>query len=122
MDTESNQANKPTEEKKSKDGLEAKKVAKKVKRQATQEELDHPLHGVKLVDILESLVEFYGWEYLAREVNILCFKHNPSIKVSIKFLRKFDWAREHVEDIYMDMLQEEVYQMVLAKKKTESKA
>jgi uncharacterized protein (DUF2132 family) len=51
-----------------------------------------------------------------REVNILCFKHNPTIKVSIKFLRKMDWAREHVEDIYMDMLQEETYQKGLVKK------
>ncbi|PZE18978.1 hypothetical protein DNU06_02005 [Putridiphycobacter roseus] len=94
---------------------------KKIKRQATQAELDHPLHGVKLVTILEDVVDFYGWEYLAKEVNILCFKHNPTIKVSLKFLRKFDWAREHVEDIYMDMLNEEVYQRVLAKKKAENK-
>ena len=83
---------------------------KKVKRQATQAELDHPLHGVKLATILESLVDFYGWKYLAKEVNINCFKHNPSIKVSLKFLRKMSWAKEHVEDIYIDMLQEEAYQ------------
>ena len=82
------------------------KPAKKIKRQATQEQLDHPLHGVKLVEILESVVDYYGWKYLANEVNILCFKHNPTMKVSLKFLRKFKWAREHVEDIYLDMLEE----------------
>jgi uncharacterized protein (DUF2132 family) len=106
MDTENNHENKPTEKPKMKDGQEEKMPAKKIKRQATQEQLDHPLHGVKLVDILESLVERYGWNYLADEVNILCFKHNPTMKVSLKFLRKFRWAREHVEDIYLDMLEE----------------
>ena len=104
MDTENNHDNKVTDEPKTKEG--EKMPAKKVKNQATQEQLDHPLHGVKLVEILESLVEHYGWKYLADEVNILCFKHNPTMKVSLKFLRKYQWAREHVEDIYMDMLEE----------------
>jgi uncharacterized protein (DUF2132 family) len=104
MDTENNHENKPTNTPKTKE--DEKKPAKKIRRQATQEQLDHPLHGVKLVEILESLVEHYGWKYLADEVNILCFKHNPTMKVSLKFLRKFKWAREHVEDLYMDMLEE----------------
>lgn len=86
------------------EGKDEKSPIKKERRQATQEELDHPLHGVKLVDILESLVEYYGWEYLANEVNIMCFKVNPTMKVSLKFLRKMRWAREHVEDIYIRML------------------
>ena len=109
METENNRSskysNKPkvTEDKEDK---EDKVPAKKIKRQATQKELDHPLHGVKLVEILEDLVEYYGWKYLADKVNILCFKHNPTMKVSLKFLRKFKWAREHVEDIYLDMLEE----------------
>ena len=106
MDTENNHGDKPTEKPKTKDGQDEKGSAKKIKRQATQEQLDHPLHGVKLAQILESLVDHYGWKYLADEVNILCFKHNPTIKVSLKFLRKFKWAREHVEDIYLDMLDE----------------
>lgn len=89
METENNNENHP---------------GKKVRRQATQEELDHPLHGVKLAEIMESLVEHYGWEYLAREVNIMCFKVNPTMKVSLKFLRKMRWAREHVEDIYIRMV------------------
>jgi uncharacterized protein (DUF2132 family) len=77
------------------------KPGKKVRRQPTQAELDHPLHGVKLAEILERLVEHYGREYLADEVNIMCFKVNPTMKHSLKFLRKFKWAREHVEDIYI---------------------
>ena len=110
MNTEKNQDNLPTNKPETKEGQGENKPAKKIKRQATQEQLDHPLHGVKLVEILESLVEFYGWKFLADEVNILCFKINPTIKVSLKFLRKFQWAREHVEDIYMDMLRDKVYQ------------
>ena len=106
MDTENNHEDKLSEKPKTKDGQDEKGFAEKIKRQATQEQLDHPLHGVKLAQILESLVDHYGWKYLADEVNILCFKHSPSIKVSLKFLRKFKWAREHVEDIYLDMLDE----------------
>jgi uncharacterized protein (DUF2132 family) len=106
MDIESNHENKPTGNPKTKEGQDEKMPSKKIRRHATQEQLDHPLHGVKLVEILESLVEHYGWKYLADEVNILCFKHNPTMKVSLKFLRKMTWAREHVEDIYMDMLED----------------
>lgn len=105
MEAENNKENNHTDELKTKEGQGEKIPAKKIKRQATQEQLDHPLHGVKLVDILESLVEYYGWKYLADEVNILCFKHNPTMKVSLKFLRKFKWAREHVEDLYLDMIE-----------------
>jgi uncharacterized protein (DUF2132 family) len=80
------------------------KPVKKVKRKASQEELDHPLHGVKLAELLESLVAHYGWAYLAKEVNIRCFMYRPNMKASLAFLRKMTWAREHVEDIYMDMV------------------
>ena len=69
---------------------------RKKRRQATEEELSHPLHGVKLKEILERLVERYGWEYLAKEVNIRCFMYNPNMKSSLGFLRKTKWAREHV--------------------------
>ena len=65
-----------------------------------------PLHGVTPKLVVTTLVEHYGWKYLADEGNILCSKHNPTMKVSLKFLRKMQWAREHVEDIYMNMLQE----------------
>ena len=104
MDTENKYEKKPTEKPETEDVQNEKTPAKKIKRQPTQEELDHPLHGVKLAEILESLVEHYGWEYLAYEVNIMCFKVNPTMKVSLKFLRKMKWAREHVEDIYMRMI------------------
>ena len=130
MDTEKNQENSPTDKQKEADaalkpttieGQDEVKPAKRIKRQATQEQLDNPLHGVKLVEVLESLVEHYGWKYLADKVNILCFKHNPTIKVSLKFLRKFKWAREHVEDLYMDMLEEEAYQKKQKSKKADNK-
>lgn len=110
MKTDTNHENESTDHSKTLDNSEVNTPPKKVKRKATQAELDHPLHGVKLAHILESLVEYYGWKYLAKEVNIKCFQYNPTIKVSLKFLRKMPWAREHVEDIYMDMLLEETYQ------------
>jgi hypothetical protein len=91
---------------KTNDQLNEENPNRKKRRQATAEELSHPLHGVKLAEILERLVERYGWEYLAKEVNIRCFKYNPNMKSSLGFLRKTKWAREHVEDVYMDMLEE----------------
>nr|WP_233862017.1 VF530 family protein [Tenacibaculum piscium] len=78
---------------------------KKIRKQATQEQLDNPLHGVKLVQVLERLVAYYGWEYLGERVNIRCFINNPSMKSSLGFLRKTAWAREHVEDIYLEMIE-----------------
>ncbi len=66
-----------------------------------KEQPNNPLHGVKLVDILESLLEQYGWEGLAMKININCFKSNPSIKSSLKFLRRTQWARDKVERLYL---------------------
>ena len=86
--------------------LNEENPARKNRNQATQEQLNHPLHGVKLAQILERLVAHYGWEYLADRVNIRCFIYNPTMKSSLGFLRKTQWAREHVEDVYMDMLDE----------------
>ena len=51
--------------------------------------------------ILTDLVEHYGWEELGQTINIKCFTHEPSIKSSLKFLRKTPWAREKVEDLYL---------------------
>ncbi len=62
---------------------------------------NNPLHGVRLVDILEYLVKTYGWDSLGARINIRCFNHDPSINSSLKFLRKTDWAREKVEDLYV---------------------
>ena len=62
---------------------------------------NNPLHGVKLLDILEHLTQKYTWEELASEININCFKKDPSIKSSLKFLRRTPWAREKVERLYL---------------------
>lgn len=61
------------------------------------------LHGIKLITILEFLVEHYGWEELAAKININCFKNNPSIESSLKFLRKTQWARDKVEQLYIKL-------------------
>ena len=86
--------------------LNEESPARRNRRQATEEQLNNPLHGVKLAQILERLVEHYGWEYLAERVNIRCFMYNPTMKSSLGFLRKTRWAREHVEDVYLEMLEE----------------
>lgn len=65
------------------------------------EQPNNPLHGVKLSDILEHLVDHYGWEELSERININCFKINPSIKSSLVFLRRTPWAREKVERLYL---------------------
>ena len=67
------------------------------------EQLNNPLHGVKLINILELLVEHYGWEHLAMKININCFKKDPSIKSCLKFLRKTQWARDKVEQLYIEL-------------------
>ncbi len=71
---------------------------------ATQEQLNNPMHGVKLIQILEYLVEEIGWEEMAQEVNINCFKSRPSIKSSLRFLRRTEWARKKVEDLYLELI------------------
>ncbi|MBV7298117.1 VF530 family protein [Enterovibrio sp. NIFS-20-8] len=63
---------------------------------------NNPLHGVKLEQIINQLVEHYGWQYLGREIAINCFRSDPSVKSSLKFLRKTPWAREKVEQLYLD--------------------
>lgn len=60
-----------------------------------------PLHGITLEKLLTVLVERYGWQYLARQVDINCFKSDPSIKSSLKFLRRTPWARQKVEEVYV---------------------
>ncbi len=63
-----------------------------------------PLHGVKLSTILEFLVDEYGWEKLGKMVNVRCFNFDPSIKSSLKFLRKTPWARTAIENIYLNSI------------------
>jgi len=71
--------------------------------QTPQDQPNNPLHGVKLATIVEELVEHYGWEDLSLEVNINCFKSNPSVKSSLKFLRRTPWARDEVEALYIQL-------------------
>tara|TARA_R110000796_G_scaffold41772_4_gene103460 strand:+ start:39207 stop:39440 length:234 start_codon:yes stop_codon:yes gene_type:complete len=66
-----------------------------------QEQPNNPLHGIKLADMLEFIVDKYGWEELAMKININCFKSNPTLKSSLNFLRKTPWAREKVENLYL---------------------
>jgi len=60
-----------------------------------------PLHGITLETIVTKLYEHYGWERLAGKIKIKCFTDNPSIKSSLKFLRKTPWARTKVEELYL---------------------
>lgn len=65
-------------------------------------QVNNPLHGVKLEKIVTDLVAHYGWEELAIRININCFKSDPSVKSSLKFLRKTPWARDKVEALFLD--------------------
>lgn len=67
----------------------------------SEKQPNNPLHGVKLADILDFLVAFYGWEELGRRIKINCFNSNPTVKSSLKFLRQTPWAREKVEQLYL---------------------
>ena len=67
----------------------------------SEEQPKNPLHGVTLAAILEELFERYGWEGLGERVKIRCFTHDPSMKSSLKFLRRTDWARREVEALYL---------------------
>lgn len=119
MDIKKNNKNEPIDKRKKSDELSntefkaktneelnEKRPARRNRRQATEEQLNNPFHGVKLAHILKRLVEHYGWEHLGERVNIRCFLYNPTMKSSLGFLRKMPWAREHVEDIYLEMLEE----------------
>lgn len=66
-----------------------------------EEQPNNPLHGVRLKDILEYLVKELDWEGLASEVDIRCFKYDPSLKSSLVFLRRTPWARAEVESLYL---------------------
>lgn len=67
----------------------------------SNEQPNNPLHGVTLTEVLTSLYEHYGWDGLAERIDINCFKSDPSIKSSLKFLRKTEWAREKLEALYV---------------------
>lgn len=62
---------------------------------------NNPLHGLTLETIVTRLIEHYGWEELGQLISIRCFQSDPSVKSSLKFLRKTPWAREKVEQLYL---------------------
>lgn len=66
---------------------------------------NNPLHGIKLAQIVEELHEHYGWQELGERIPIRCFQFEPSVKSSLKFLRRTPWAREKVERLYLKMIQ-----------------
>lgn len=63
-----------------------------------------PLHGITLQQILEKLVAHYGFDTLGELIKIKCFNENPTVKSSLTFLRKTDWARKKVEELYVKTL------------------
>jgi len=72
----------------------------------TDKQANNPLHGVTLEQILNQLVEFYGWKQLGNIIDIRCFNEDPSISSSLKLLRKTPWARKKVEDLYVNYLKD----------------
>jgi len=68
---------------------------------------NNPLHGKTLEAIVVYLVSYYGWEELENRIPINCFRKDPSIKSSLKFLRRTPWARAKVEELYLETIQKE---------------
>ena len=66
-----------------------------------------PLHGMTLEKVVTGLVDHFGWDGLAQRIDINCFKSDPSIKSSLKFLRKTQWARDKVESLYISTFEAE---------------
>jgi len=73
-----------------------------------EKQANNLLHGITLEQIVNYLVDFYGWDKLGKIINIRCFNNDPSVKSSLKFLRKTPWARTKVENLYIKM-QKNVY-------------
>jgi uncharacterized protein (DUF2132 family) len=74
----------------------------------SDQQLNNPLHGVTLETILTQLVKQYGWEELGTRIPIQCFRNDPSIKSSLKFLRRTPWARKKVEELYLASIKKAV--------------
>lgn len=70
----------------------------------SQQPNNDPLHGITLEKILMTLVEYYDWSELGQRIDIRCFNSTPSIKSSLKFLRRTPWARKKVEDLYLALI------------------
>lgn len=61
----------------------------------------NPLHGITLKTLVTELVDHFGFDELGKLIDIRCFTHDPSIKSTLKFLRKTPWARDKVEALYI---------------------
>jgi uncharacterized protein (DUF2132 family) len=70
----------------------------------TEQQKNNPLHGMTLEAVVTQLVDHYGWEELGEIIDINCFRNDPSIKSSLKFLRRTPWARSKVEALYIKTL------------------
>jgi uncharacterized protein (DUF2132 family) len=68
-----------------------------------EQQANNPLHGVSLEQMVNALVAHYGWDELGNRIKIRCFTSDPSVKSSLKFLRKTSWARKKVENLYLAM-------------------
>lgn len=73
----------------------------------SKDQPNNPLHGITLELVVTKLVDRYGWDGLAQKIDINCFKSDPSIKSSLKFLRKTPWARTKVENLYVSTFGEQ---------------
>jgi len=71
----------------------------------TDPQPSNPLHGMTLEAILKHLIAHYGWDELGRRITIKCFTNDPSLKSSLKFLRRTPWARKKVEELYLKSLE-----------------
>ncbi len=74
---------------------------KKNKDKLTEDQPNNPLHGVRLDEMVEYLVAEHGWEKLGKLTGIRAFTNRPTLKSSVKMLRKTSWARAKLEDLYM---------------------
>ena len=74
----------------------------------SEQSYNNLLHGMTLENIVNSLVVHYGWDELGKRINIKCFNIDPSVKSSLKFLRRTPWARKKVEDLYINMKKREL--------------
>jgi uncharacterized protein (DUF2132 family) len=70
----------------------------------SDEQPNNPLHGKTLEAIMVYLVSYYGWQELWQHIQINCFRNDPSIKSSLKFLRRTPWARDKVEKLYIETI------------------
>ena len=74
----------------------------------SKQQVKNLLHGITLEMIVKSLVDHYGWDKLGMRINIKCFKIDPSVKSSLKFLRRTPWARTKVENLYINLKRREL--------------